>query len=346
MMFLPYIQTAPTVDSVLTRLQTFSKQAKTLGVDMKLTSNGTPTVGNARIIFSRPGHNMLFTLKWQNLDYGSTTTPTGGWNADYQQHEYEDTVNKDVQAVFSDISSAPYLAFPAYLTDGNFHYGNYHSFVYKGQTDIDGEKTDQLEGKYNTKTIDVYIAQDGSVPRARVTSLGNNWVQCDFSHYAVNKPIPLTAFGSSSPPSGFREYELPFVVRPVGIGEVFPTGHLISATHGSLTGNDLKNRPALVEVTEADSFVSDRTASFLQHMKATGLNVAVVSLSKSGTVPDNLRSFTRYYDPTGATIDLIDAPGTPLFYLLGKNGMIKKVWLGFDADEVAKLEQDVKQSLK
>src|SRR5258708_22578413 len=100
--FLPQTQATPTAEMVLARVKNFSRQAKTLSVDIKLTSNGAPEPGTARIVFSRPNH-MLFTVKWKDIDYSSTTTPAGGWNAEYEQHLYEDTVNKSVQAVFSDI---------------------------------------------------------------------------------------------------------------------------------------------------------------------------------------------------------------------------------------------------
>ncbi len=82
-------------------------------------------------------------------------------------------------------------------------------------------------------------------------------------------------------------------------------------------------------VTEDGCEPSAKSAAALADMGKSGtLGLVVVSLSSDGGVPSTLSQYPKFYDVSGKLDKAIGAPATPLFYLVGKDGKVEKVWNG------------------
>ena len=53
---------------------------------------------------------------------------------------------------------------------------------------------------------------------------------------------------------------------------------------------------------------------------------------------------TGFFDPKGTEVDKLTTT-TPAFVLVGKDGTIKSLWLGFDPDGVSTFEKDIQAAI-
>lgn len=141
---------------------------------------------------------------------------------------------------------------------------------------------------------------------------------------ASSDPAPFRVV----PPLGYTPFALPDLPIPLGIGEPAP---LVGWRKGgqSLDLNEPdRGRPRLLAVLGTDSPPSAAARPFLIEL---GRSMPVLLLEKGGIE-----------DPSGALMRKLSPPGTPMFYLVGADGTVKKLWFGFDPAKGKAWEDEVK----
>jgi outer membrane lipoprotein-sorting protein len=333
--------------AILDRMSMFTKRVQTLSVDIKLSSPKAPSAGVARFVFQRPGSAMM-DIKWPPVDYRFTGSKLGALELDRNRKLYDESPDyPQLMRYGSRISEAPSLFFPDFLFTGDFSGEGVSQVAYKGAALINGVSADEVEGQASHKKIQAFIAADGKLMRYIMTRDTGFRVQADFSNYVVNKPVPASTF-SFNPPAGWAQYSVPTDEAPLGIGEPFPTAGWVN-TRGAKRENlsNLASKPLLAMVAGPNCEPSAKSATFLQRMQDSGeVQVVVITNSIRGIAPVVLSGFPQYYDPTGILLKQLKVPGTPVFYLLGRNGTVKKVWYGFDPRQATSFERDVRSVLR
>lgn len=76
----------------------------------------------------------------------------------------------------------------------------------------------------------------------------------------------------------------------------------------------------------------------IQWSKKAGKGFTIVTISKG-------QATSGFFDPDGAQIDKMTTT-TPTFALVGKDGMIKGLWQGFDPDGVPTFEGDIQRAIE
>ena len=116
-------------------------------------------------------------------------------------------------------------------------------------------------------------------------------------------------------PLGYVPYALPEMPAPLAIGEAAP---LVGWRKGGRTvdlNEPRRGKPRLLAVLDAER-PSRVARPFLIEL---GRTVPVFLIEKGGVE-----------DPTGALLKRLSPSGTPMFYLVGPDGTVRKLWLGFD----------------
>lgn len=333
---------------VVDKLKQYITSAKSLACELKLSSPGVPTQGHVKMSYVRD-RSLFYSIDWTigngRLDYKFVLNPTLVWDADMDAKVYDETpnYNQSFGLPLSRISNAPALFSPSFLYYGTPLQTNVPVQVVGSET-VDGVSTTHISGKAATTQLDLYIASDGKPVRYVTKPDQGRPIIADIVSLVRDKSLPEQTF-PGNPPLGFNEYTTPLPLPPAQVGKPFPAAGWKSAK-GDSTGLDgaISKREAMVMVTTEDCDPSSAAADALGKME--NVNVVVATLSPTGAAPRSLSSFPLYYDPTGKVASQVEGPGTPLFYLIGKDGKIVKVWFGYDPDHEAEFLNDVQYTIK
>ncbi|HEY3779649.1 MAG TPA: DUF2092 domain-containing protein [Fimbriimonadaceae bacterium] len=334
----------PDPNAVLGRLTKYVGAAHTLSADFVLTSSVEAKPGEAKFVLVR-SDKLYFSFVWDGIDYKFVGTPHGSWDANNLTKIYDDDDQWHFSYPFSMVSGAPNLFTPGFLMDGTLGSDGVVRVRYVGKSTIDGVETDEIEGQSRKALADLYIAADGRPIRYVVTHGKGAKVQADIKNLKINDAVPDALF-ANNPPLGYVEYSVPVAEYPTRIGQPFPTKGWTAAGSSSLEGL-FSAKPTLVVITEEGCVPSSKSAPTVASISKTGsVNVAVASISKSKSVPSGLGSYPIFYDASGKMPRAMNLFGTPMFFLVGKDGKIMKIWSGFDPDGATAFEKDVLDSLK
>ena len=134
------------------------------------------------------------------------------------------------------------------------------------------------------------------------------------------------------PPTGYVPHALPDLPAPLAIGQAAP---LTGWRKGGAT-IDLKDprpgAPRLLAVLGTDCAPSRAARPFLIDL---GRTMPVMLIEKDGIA-----------DPSGRLMARLSPPGTPMFYLVGADGKVRKLWFGFEAAKGAAWEAEVREAAK
>jgi outer membrane lipoprotein-sorting protein len=323
----------PDPKAVMQRLAKYVNNAHTVTADFVLTSTVTPKTGQAKFALIR-SDQLYFSMVWDGIDYKFVGTPHGCWDANNLSKHYDEDDQWRFEYPYSRISPAPGLFTPGFLMDGTMTSDGVRQLRYVGKVTIDGVATDEVEGSSLSGVTEIYIAADGRPVRYEVKHGKGPKIQADIKNLKLDSTVPETLF-ANNPPLGYVEQSVPMAEYPTRIGAAFPVKGWTAA------------KPTLVVVTEEGCMPSAKSAPSVANISHAGsVNVAVASLSKSKAVPTGLGKYPFFYDATGTMTRAMNVPGTPMFYLVGKDGKVIKIWSGYDPDAAASFEKDVLDSLK
>ena len=134
----------------------------------------------------------------------------------------------------------------------------------------------------------------------------------------------VTAFGAGTAdeavyrleaPLGYVPFALPELPTPLAIGEAAPLVGWRKGGRAVDLNEPQRGRPRLLAVLDAET-PSRSARPFLLEL---GRTLPVLLVEKGGVE-----------DPTGRLMKRLSPPGTPMFYLVGPDGTVEKLWFGFD----------------
>lgn len=326
---------APNADAALGRMATYLQ--KPFAAAFVVTRTGMEGSGTGTLIVQRP-NRMLFTIKWGPEDYEI------GWSENrtlemvrFLKTYHESGPYPRLYQPESHLSDLPRLGFPLFLLAVNDYVSAKVSKV--GEETVGGVLCDHVKGS----GFDAWVAKDGRPMRFRYdedSPLGPVSVKFEFSKWTPAGDISLSRF-EPAVPGGFRPHALPRDPYPLQPGMPFPANGWVGP-RGS-TASLKFERPTLVVVSATDCEASTRAASALRELEST---VAIWTFTDSGRAPAALNRYPAYRDASQRTLARLMAPGTPFFMLVGKDGKIIQVWLGYNKSQSAEFIQAVKAAAK
>lgn len=281
---------------------------------------GDRTIAHGTLRVVRP-HRLRFDVKGTGFDYTVVSTESQYLEVERNERVYDEHASNGGLRIYdSRISGAPGFL-PAFLLAGSTArlFGDLKTTV-KGD-EIHGH----MEGPMGLVDLTLTVNPQGQpLSFASRTSDGFHVWKVVSIQAAKDDPAAfhLTA------PLGFVPHALPDLPFPLAIGENAPlTGWTKGGRPVDLNEPD-RGRPRLLAVLGADCTPSRAARPFL------------IELGK--TMPVFLIGPGDITDPTGQNLKRLSPPGTPMFYLVGPDGTVKKLWFGFDPAKGAAWETDVK----
>lgn len=216
---------------------------------------------------------------------------------------------------------------------------------YAGKQMVGGETCDLVRVAFNNRigkgTIELDFGSSGLLYRyySVVQGMGG---QKEFEWVLKNyRPLRTIAASRFDPqiPDGFMPYGLPDHHLPPEVGKKpylkgwvdSRSGKPWSAPHG---------QPLLFVLTTKESTPNLNALSALKRWRselaAKKIEVAVASDSESVAGSKGL-----LYDPGRQSLSALDAPSTPMFFLLDSGGVLRNMWMGFSPAESQKMHGDL-----
>lgn len=336
-----FLAAVSTPDAALARMASYLQKPFT--VSFEVTRERLPGAGVGTLTVQRP-NRMNYRIQWLGDDYQV------GWS---ENRTIE--IVRNLKTYFesgpyprpympeSHISDVAKFGFPVVLlaADVRSIYPN-APLKLVGQEKVQGVTCDHVKGGA-TEGFDVWIAADGRPLRYRYDDqdpIGTVSVKYEFSKWANAGNVPLSTFEPAAP-AGYRAHGLPRDPRPLQPGERFPADGWVD-----VSGKPAKlafDKMTLIVVTAADCEATSRAASALRELESTA---KVVVLSDTGRVPSAMSRYPGYRDKSQRTLPRLTTPGTPLFLLVGTDGVVRKTWFGFSRSQSAKFVQEMKEAAK
>lgn len=331
---------APTPDAVLKRLDQFLLSSGAMAVTVKTSVNGTP-LGTGTIRVDRP---LRFSV--------SLTTPRG----------VESVIINESGALEVHHGSKFYANHPAigrlYMPDfkvtGGIRY-TIPPMLLRGNTQgvfpkefnprvtpkvmVNGVATDQISGKVDVpggaNEIRVNVDAGGRLLKfytKSTTQQGTIVIDQDLSNYAVRQKFTAAQF-STRLPLGYAPFALDRADFGLPSGTQVPNVELKGASGQAASLKDLiSGKNALVVVADADFHANSELFKSIHSISAKipDFRLVVISAKRDAASAKKIGVPNVYFDPTGAQLAKLQAPGVPAMYLVDKKGSIAQMFFGFD----------------
>jgi outer membrane lipoprotein-sorting protein len=320
----------------LAKYESFMKSHPALEVDFKMSINGKE-VGQGTMKIKRPGL-MLFKSSGDGFNYTLSITPNDYLELENKEADpdtgqafsrYDEFPSQAKLEVYdSEISPLGNATIPGVLLSPNLK----EIFADKYDSTQDGTSTvlhRKFQGFRGPEETWATIDEEGKITvlKRKITrQQGTQELDWKFGHYSVPSDVSLKAFQAFIP-AGYKAYTVPRLKRPLAIGETAPTQGW--KLHGKTVDlvRQAHNKPFLLVYAQPGSLPADRALAWLDGIK--------------GKVPTFIIGQDGLSDPDGTRVEELAPPGSPMFYLIGSNGKVEKLWFGFDPDRPAGFRDDV-----
>lgn len=302
------------------RLDAYLKARPSFVASVTMVSEGK-TVGTGTLRLARP-RRLRFDVKGSGFDYSVVSTEATYLEIERTQKTYDERPSMGGMRLYEARVSGARPLLPNFLlapsAKGMF-----------GGLPVTAVGDDELRATAQTETGPVAL-------RALVDAQGRPTL---FSTKGTDgfREWRVTAFAPSpedapayrlEAPLGYVPYALPDLPYPLQIGESAPLTGWRKGGRAVDLNEPQRGKPRLLAVLGADCAPSRAARPFLIDL---GRTMPVFLLEKGGVV-----------DPSGALMRRLSPPGTPMFYLVGVDGTVKKLWFGFDKAKGAAWEAEVR----
>ncbi len=323
------MQRMPTYEAHLT---VGSKKAKAFDADVVID-------GVKRLRFEARPASGLYILSF---------SPSGGQReVDYRTKEYDEAPGRGNVFTIESRTSGLAKTIPLWLALSDLHRVIFRGtkMTYVGKENVGGHDCDLLrnsiKGPQGSALTEICIGQSGLVYRMYRESDGAgghteiNWIIKDYHPLAV---VSDSRFANAVP-DGFMPYALPDQDLPPRIGSKPNLQGWLNPSSGKPWSRP-SGKPVLFVLTTRGSTPCSKAVAAVRGWRsdlgATNTSVVVASDAASAAGASGL-----LWNPDRRSVQDLDAPATPMFFLLDGQGTLRNLWMGFDPENARTLHDDV-----
>lgn len=301
-----------------------------------------PAVGMLR--FVRPDL-LLYRIRSESFDYSVSDTPKGYVEIENQSKVYDEFEDPGGLAIYdSEIAEVATMLAPRFLmmnhlktvqVGGTAARPIREAGIFRGKAQVtsSGSSDEVYEkdtGSGGIAEMWVTIDAEGKIAsvRRKITgprgSIELNW---QFTDYNFAPNTKLDSFVTPLP-AGYVPHTVPRLNIPLQIGRPAPLDGWTLPNGRS--GNLLEaagNKPFLIVYSAPGSVPGTESMKSVDRLK--------------GKLPIFVIANGGIKDPDGSRLKALNPPGSPMFYLVGKDGKVSKLWFGFDPTKASAFESDV-----
>jgi hypothetical protein len=314
---------------LLDRYVAFRKKSPFLEARFSVKSGAQECTGHS---ISSGTTRLKYEMVAPGLNFQSSVGPEGTVDLNLIDLEYDELPGRPwIKALGSNLSNAPDL-FPTFLLADDLRKLSKAPFKNAGPNHL----TSHSDSGGSSLDLDVVMAEDGGIRSFGLESksiAGNRSLKWVFSTFTPVVGLSPKSFELPIP-VGYIPYSLPNREGPLAVGVGFPTeGWRDRGGKAIPLLSSLGHKGGLVALLSSDSDPSSASRKSLVRFKG---QVPVVILGDSPTISADA------YDSSGKLLATVSAPATPLFALLDHTGKIRKLWMGYDAENPGPFESAVK----
>ncbi|RYG24666.1 hypothetical protein EON82_09925 [bacterium] len=309
------------------RLDAFMKAHPTFVATFQVSIRGR-AVGTETLRVSRP-NRMRYDLKGSGIDYSLSSTEKGYVEVDrvelaYDEHKWPG----GLQVYESRLKPIAESVFPRYVLPAAIA-----GFLRSKPTVAAVDGGEELRVKIQTPTgeMEMRLLVDGQGRPARYSEgMGGQFTtwkltsfkdgSSDLANYRIEAPV------------GYVPYALPELPYPLQVGEAAPLTGWRKAGAAVDLAEPQRGKTRLLAVLGSDCPASK------------AVRPSLAALAKS--MPVLIIGPGEITDPSGALMKRLSPPGTPMFYMVGPDGKVTGLWLGFDLAKAAAWQNEIREAAK
>ena len=278
-------------------------------------------------------------------------TPSVYREVDYASKSYDETPPPGKLTLYSSRISKVPETIPFWLTLSDIHrlLQRGSQITYQGVQVVNGVSCDVVKSTFQTQMskgyFDFDIAKSGLMIRqfrSIDTPEGHQELSWELKDYKPLKSISESRFENRIP-DGFMPYALPDHDLPLEVGRkpnlsgwVDSAGHKWSPPSG---------RPMFFVIVGEDSPASARSLDAVrrwrQALSAKGISLVLASDSVS-----NKRPSVLLVDPDRKSVNSLNPPAVPMFYLIDSKGTLRNLWMGFGPEQESKFHTELLSAIQ
>lgn len=329
-------------DAALNRYAQFMGRWSTISVDIRARINAAGPEAKAKLTLKKP-QCAAFDVSWNGVQYLFRQNESRIVEADRTAKRYRDYNSFSTwTSPPGDLSMVPQYAFPSILLLGDLR-GVRSMGSFKLRPSPPGVRAATITAKMQTMggAIDYLLKIDELGRPLHIQWIadspdGKMRVDQYFSNWIVDRAVPASTF-SGALPSGFVPDALPLEPSPLAIDQAFPVADW-STPIGFFGSSN-----ALVVVADSQCSPSKKLIEFLAQSKGEiGAKVGVAWIGSPGAS----RNLAVLQAKAPSAWKKLHLSGTPALYLVGKNGTVKKLWIGFEGRSSSSLKQEIVEALR
>jgi hypothetical protein len=340
-------------EMALDRFESYIRNAGTLSFSVRSTHPSMPgTSGDGRLVIERPA-KLAFDLKWDGGDYRYVIVDGEYLEIEHSSKQYDEyALGQRFAGPPTRIYWPALYAFPDMFGMGSLRpYALGNKYRLTGVETIDGVSTERLEidigGEDGTLKAKAWIDAEGRLLKfdyASISIFGRDIKQFEFRDYRAGEPLSERTFHRDVP-AGYMLFALPRPPIPIDIGLRVPlTGWADGAGKPIEPAMLTSGQNLLLVVARRECGPSKRLLDALGEQKnqlgELGIRVAVLS-------EDPVESdFLALRDPDGSKTLELGPPGTPMMYLLNREGRVVWLHFGFAPGAAPGLMKEIAESIQ
>lgn len=309
------------------RFDAFMKAHPTFLATLAFSSGGR-TVGKGALRVARP-RLLRFDAQGKGFDFTLVSTPEAYIEVERTQKVYDERPSTGGFRAYESRISGASAFLPGFLLSGTSKglFGGLKTTV----TAVPGG--DEIHATAQTQTgpveLRLVVAPEGRPVAYSEKGAGSDR---EWRVTAVEAGTADPAAYRLEPPLGYVPHALPDLPAPLAIGEPAPLVGWRKGGRPLDLHDPQRGRARLLAVLDPASPPSRAARPFL------------VELGR--TMPVFLLGPGDITDPSGALMKRLSPPGVPMFYLVGPDDAVKKLWFGFDPARGKAWEAEVLEAAK
>lgn len=323
------------VDASLDRMNQFFIQHPSFEVNLKATTS-TGQTASGHLAEERPS-KMAFTLSFPDTTYTMYCDGDRVLEASSAAKMYDDYVGNgklwmpDAPFVVTDWRMV--VPVPLFVMDFHRFFPNNAKFEMDAPSAIDGSQADVVKVTFShgraRYTLRLYLTAEGRPIRQRFEPENGPWIQYELTDFKA-KSFQASTFRLRTTP-GWRAYELPWAPSPLRMDQKLPSARIVQGATSSKVSLALAvGAPGLLAVVDpawsSSATGKEALGKVTAMLKKYGGGKAVLLSDQVGKNPRG----SMYYDPTGEALKILHAPGTPVFFVINREGKIERLFMGYD----------------
>ncbi|MBX3118133.1 MAG: hypothetical protein KF784_03645 [Fimbriimonadaceae bacterium] len=340
--------------AALDRFAALVQRNPTMAVDIQVQLENYAPVGRGQFSLSKPD-KLNLRVDWGQHSYEFGVNGPRRIEVDHFEKQYQEYRDYGPLLPRGEISMTPTYAFPSVFITGDLRHLAPTGTKFKaGQKVVQGSSvltplSAQFSTQSGTAQILAYVDQNGKLTSLK-TDLddddGHKVWTISFSNYRLGN---ASSTFNVNPPKGYSPDRVQTPEYALEMGSPFPAKDWRNVANGAALSS-MKGKPFLAVFVrpncEPSKAAMKELATISASIAKSGVQTVLMVQGTKANAQEYVAKFPKFYAATPAAQQELRLPGSPTFFLIDKQGLLNRLWYGFDRDQPSQYTNDIIASAK